>query len=30
MLTFFADYDVQAGQSDYLVQSAKGGLRIDF
>jgi len=30
MLSFFADYDVQAGQSDYLVQSAKGGLRIDF
>ncbi len=30
MLTFFADYNVQAGQSDYLVQSANGGLRISF
>jgi outer membrane autotransporter protein len=30
LLTFFANYDVQAGQSDYLVQSANGGLRIDF
>ena len=29
-LTLFVDYDVQAGQEDYLEQSIKGGLRFSF
>ena len=28
--TIFADYDAQAGQSNYVEQNAKGGLRVSF